>query len=271
MSRSMMQAAVTMNQLQNKLDMIGGNLANSQTTGYKARKADFSSLLSQQIDNMNDPANAEGRSTPDGIRVGSGARLGAVDLDLSHGAVKDTGRKLDTALLDKNHLFEIQTPETRYTRDGAFYLSPVNDGEDVMLTTENGDPVMGENGEIVFEEGFDDVTIETNGQISVERGDTTENAGKLAINDAIRPQLLEPAGESSFRMPDLAEAGYNAEEIMQPADDEGNVLRHGALEQANVDLGEQFTDMMTAQRSYQFNARTLSMGDQMMGLINQLR
>ncbi|MYL59297.1 flagellar hook-basal body protein, partial [Virgibacillus halodenitrificans] len=72
MSRTMIQAAVTMNQLQSKLDLIGNNMANSETTGYKNRNADFSSLLFQQIDNLKDGANAVGRLTPDGVRIGSG-------------------------------------------------------------------------------------------------------------------------------------------------------------------------------------------------------
>ena len=100
--RTMSQAAVTMNQLQNQIDMIGHNLANSQTTGYKTRQAEFSSLLSQQITNMTDPENARGRITPDGIRIGTGARLGSINNNLSLGAIKNTDRALDTLLLNKN-------------------------------------------------------------------------------------------------------------------------------------------------------------------------
>lgn len=276
MSRTMIQAAVTMNQLQNKMDVIGNNMANSQTTGYKTRQADFSSLLFQQIDNMTDPANAQGRLTPDGVRVGSGARLGSVNVDLTPGAIKETDRALDTALMEKNHLFEIQVTEddvteTRYTRDGSFYLSPVNDGQDVMLTTKDGYPVLGENGPIVISEGFDDINIQPNGQMTVQRGNVTENAGNLAITEAIRPRLLESAGDNAFRLPDLDELGFDFAEVMQPVAPNTDLLQSGALEQSNVDLAGQMTDMMTSQRSYQFNARTISTTDQMMGLVNQLR
>ncbi|MFD1363285.1 flagellar hook-basal body protein [Lentibacillus salinarum] len=276
MSRTMIQAAVTMNQLQNKLDVVGSNLANSQTNGYKTRQADFSSLLFQQIDNMTDPANGEGRLTPDGVRVGSGARLGSVNIDLTPGTVQETDRALDTALLEKNHLFPIQVTEngeteTRYTRDGSFYISPVNGGQDVMLTTKDGHPVLGENGPVIIAEGFDDMTIQPNGQIAVQRGNVTENAGNLAVTEAMRPQLLEATGDNGFRLPDLDELGLEFAEIMQPADVNGDILQSGALEQSNVDLSQQLTDMTTTQRSYQFNGRTISMTDQMMGLVNQLR
>ncbi|WP_188456646.1 flagellar hook-basal body protein [Virgibacillus oceani] len=276
MSRTMIQAAVTMNQLQNKLDVIGHNMANSQTPGYKNRQADFASLLFQQIDNMTNPANAEGRLTPDGVRIGSGARLGSVNIDLTPGAIKETDRALDAALLEKNHLFQVQVTEngvteTRYTRDGSFYLSPINNNQAVMLTTKDGDPVLGENGPIMFADGFDDITIQPNGQIVVRRGELSETVGHLDIVEAVRPRLLEATGQNNFRLPDLNELNFNFNEIIQAANPNSDKLKSGALEHSNVDISKQMTDMIMTQRSYQFNARTISMSDQMMGLVNQLR
>lgn len=274
--RTMIQAAVTMNQLQNKLDLIGNNLANSQTPGYKSRSADFSSLLFQQINNMKDPANAEGRLTPDGVRIGSGARIGSTNINSAVGSIKETGRGLDVALLEKNHLFQVQVTdngvtETRYTRAGAFYLSPVNNNQDVMLTTSDGNPVLGENGPIVVPAGFDSISISDNGQISVTRGNDTIEAGRLSIVEAVRPRLLEATGENLLRLPDLQELGYNQNEIIQATNPNDTLVKSGALEQSNVDISKEMTDLIITQRSYQFNARTISMSDQMMGLVNQLR
>lgn len=274
--RTMIQAAVTMNQLQNKLDLIGNNLANSQTPGYKSRSADFSSLLFQQINNMKDPANAEGRLTPDGVRIGSGARIGSTNINSAVGSIKETGRGLDVALLEKNHLFQVQVTdngvtETRYTRAGAFYLSPVNNNQDVMLTTSDGNPVLGENGPIVIPAGFDSISISDNGQISVTRGNDTLEAGRLSIVEAVRPRLLEATGENLLRLPDLQELGYNQNEIIQATNPNDTLVKSGALEHSNVDISKEMTDLIITQRSYQFNARTISMSDQMMGLVNQLR
>lgn len=277
MSQTMIQATVTMNQLQNKLDLIGNNMANSQTTGYKTRQADFASLLFQQYDNMTHPANAEGRLTPDGVRTGTGAKLGSVNIDLSPGTIKETDRNLDTALLEKNHLYQIQvtengTQETRYTRDGSFYLSPVNNNQDVMLTTEDGNPVIGENGPIVIAEGFDSIDIDQDGQITVTRGNVTEESGNLGVVEAVRPRLLEATGDNAFRLPNLDELGFDFAEIIQNVNNpNADILKSGALEHSNVDISQQMTDMIKTQRSYQFNSRTISMNDQMMGLVNQLR
>src|SRR5690625_900139 len=162
--RVMGQAAVTMNQLQHQMDMIGHNLANSQTAGYKSRQAEFSNMLTQQITNLTDPENARGRLTPDGIRIGSGARLGTINNNLSLGSIQQTDRALDTVLLNENHFYQIQVDENgeqniRYTRDGSFYLQPVNNGADVMLVTKDGHPVIGTNGPIQFAANFDSIHI----------------------------------------------------------------------------------------------------------------
>ncbi len=274
MSNAMIQAAVTMNQLQNKLDVIGNNLANSETTGYKSRQANFASLLFQQMDNMTDPANAEGRLTPDGIRIGAGAKLGSVSSNLSTGTITETDRVLDTALLADNHLFQIQVTEngateTQYTRDGAFYLNPVNNDQAVMLTTKEGHPVLGENGPIIIPTGFEDVQIQPNGAIIVQRGAQTEQVGNVAVVETARPRTLEATGQSAFRIPDGTDG--NIGEMIRDIPGQTTVLQSGALEKSNVDISKQMTDMISAQRSYQSNARTISMSDQMSGLINQLR
>lgn len=277
MSRAMIQAAVSMNQLQHKLDVVSGNMANSQTTGYKTRDAQFASLLFQQINNNTAPENAQGRLTPDGIRVGNGAKLGSVNINLAPGTITETDRGLDTALLEENHLFQIQVEEngvqeTQYTRDGAFYLSPTNNDQSLMLTTKDGNPVLGENGEaITFSSDVDDVVIQDDGQIVTTIGNQTESAGTLGIVDAVHPRMLEATGDNEFRLPDLDELGYNAGDIIQQVPYANDVLQSSALEQSNVDISKQMTDLINAQRSYQFNARTISTGDDMQGLINQLR
>lgn len=274
MSRIMIQAAVTMNQLQNKLDVIGHNMANSQTPGYKTRQSEFSSLLTQQINNLNSPENATERLTPDGIRVGAGARLGAVTNNFSLGALQTTNRALDLALRNENHFFQIQTEEqgiteTRYSRDGSFYLH--NAGNDaMMLTTSAGNPVLGQNGApIVIPNGFEAIDVRDNGEVWVERNGQTQLAGAVGVVEITRPHVLEATGGNLFRV--QGDLGFELGEVVQPLATAGNLMESGMLEQSNVDIAAQMSDLLMAQRAYQFNARTISTGDQMMGLINQLR
>ncbi|WLV24168.1 flagellar hook-basal body protein [Aciduricibacillus chroicocephali] len=273
MSQTMIQAAVTMGQLQNKLDLIGNNLANTNTAGYKGKQSDFSSLLYREINNLTAPENAVGRLSPDMIRTGTGARLGAISLNMSQGTVKETGRTLDAALNKKNLLFQVQqtrngNTETLYTRDGSFYLNPANQNGDLMLVTKDGDPVLGKNGPIVIQPGFQDVAFKSNGDIVVTRNGEQQVEGQLDVVEAVRPRFLESASGNMFRLPESA----NANEIIRPiAGGDEELLTGGALEMANVDIAKELTDMTSAQRAYSFNARTLTMGDQMEGLVNQLR
>lgn len=275
-NRAMMQSAVTMGQVQKKLDLIGTNLSNSNTTGYKARQADFTSLLIQNIDNLKDEEAAVGRETPDGIRLGSGARIGHTNLNLSQGSLQTTDRELDVAMLEDRHMFQVQVntedgPETQYTRAGNFYFSPVEDNQ-LLLTTSEGHPVLGDNGEeILIEEGFDEFSIQEDGSFLVRRGEEQETEAQLDVIEAIRPRMLEAVGGNRFRLPDTEELGFDEDEILAFVADGDRSMQSQTLEASNVDTGEQMVNMMNMQRAYQFNARSISTSDEMMGLVNQLR
>ncbi|NMA89945.1 MAG: flagellar hook-basal body protein [Amphibacillus sp.] len=277
MSRMNIQAAVTMGQLQNKIDLISHNVANLNTNGYKARSANFSSLIYQNINNLKDvDANAPGRHTPHGIRLGSGARIGHTNINLTAGSLNITNRGLDVALLRDNHLLQIQVTEngnteTRYTRDGSLYLQPV-DGGQVMLTTSDGHPVIGQSGgAIMFDENIEDIRINEIGQIVTVRNGVEVVEDGLAVVEAVRPQFLQAAGKNLFRLPNLEGTPYVAADIVSTVNQFDNEIQSGALEQSNVDLATQMAELLQTQRAYQYNARTITMHDQMRGLINQLR
>ena len=271
MSRIMNQSAVTMNQIQHKLDVIGNNISNSNTTGYKNRQVEFSSLLSQQIDNLNAPENAEGRLTPDGIRVGAGAGLGAINLNQLQGSMIETDRSLDAALTEENMFFQVNRVEngqqdTVYTRDGSFFLSPV-EGGNVALTTSDGHPIIGTEGPIEIQDEFDAIELNDQGQLLVTRDGEQAAEAELAVVEAVRPSALEAEGDNFFTVSGAADI----DEIIQAYAGESAVIHPQSLEQSNVDMSQQMTDMMAAQRLYQFNSRSITMGDQMLGLVNNIR
>ncbi len=273
--RMMGQASAAMKALQHRLDTIGHNLANSNTHGYKARKVEFQSLLKQNINNLSDPNNARGRITPNGIRVGTGAKVGTTNSNLALGAMQVTGRNLDTMLLHENHFYQIRVQqdgvdEIRYTRNGAFYVTPLGNGQ-VELVTSDGYPVYGVNGPIRFNDHFDAIRINERGEVIVTYGTTDVVAGRLAIVEIVRPRLLEAVGDNAFRLPDLAALGYNLDEIVRMAPGDVPLVKNQALETSNVSIQEEMTDMIITQRAYQLNARAITTADQMQGLINQLR
>jgi flagellar basal-body rod protein FlgG len=270
MNQSMISAAVTMGQLQQKLDTISNNMANSNTNGYKRRDAQFSDLLFQQIESQQVDAKEVGRSTPNGIRLGSGARVASTAVSLDSGTLQQTGRLLDMALNQPGMFFQIQTGDgTQYTRDGAFYLSPSAGNPEMMeLVTSDGNRVMGEDGPITVPADNQKISIGQNGQVSVTLNNgTVVDSGKLALVDIVRPQLMLAVGQN-FQAPQ----GVPLNQLLQQVNaGSGNFVQQGALESSNVDISKEMTEMIQTQRSYQFNARSLTMADQMMGLVNGLR
>lgn len=281
--RSMITATNTMSQLQKQMDTIGNNIANLNTTGYKRREVNFSELLFQQFNNQPFPQQEVGRLTPNGIRQGVGAKLGHTNISMTQGALKTTERTLDVAFTKEGQFLQVmvekngvQTPH--FTRDGALYLSPLADGSNrVELVNSSGNAVLDEDGEpIILFDNFKDITISPNGVISV----TPSQAGlpnqqfNLSVVEVHRPQLFESVGGNLFALPNLNQLGIAADDVFTSL--QGNLrgqvgMQQGALEQSNVDMSSEMSNLLLAQRSYQFNAKSISISDQMMGLVNGIR
>lgn len=278
MLRSMITATNTMGQLQKQLDTIGHNLANIDTQGYKREQTAFSELVRQQFNNQTDAEAEIGRfGTELGITQGTGARLNS-SIVFSQGTIKQTGRSLDIAFTSPNQLLQIDVDgETQYTRDGSLYLSPTADGTNrLQLTTAEGRNVLDENGNpIIFEENFKEIQISQDGTITAVPNNDTDlpQVFGLGIVQVDRPQLLVQAGNNRYSLSENL-GNVQLDEIFTYLEGalRGEVsMQQGALEMSNVDLSKEMTDMMVSQRSYQMNAKTITMGDQMMGLINGVR
>ncbi len=278
MLRSMITATNTMGQLQKQLDTIGHNLANIDTQGYKREQTAFSELVRQQFNNQTDAEAEIGRfGTELGITQGTGARLNS-SLVFSQGTLKQTGRSLDIAFTSPNQLLQIDVDgETQYTRDGSLYLSPTADGTNrLQLTTAEGRNVLDENGNpIIFEENFKEIQISQDGTITAVPNNDNDlpQVFGLGVVQVNRPQLLIQAGNNRYSLSENL-GDVQLDEIFTYLEGalRGEVsMQQGALEMSNVDLSKEMTDMMVSQRSYQMNAKTITMGDQMMGLINGVR
>ncbi|WP_374719020.1 flagellar hook-basal body protein [Parageobacillus toebii] len=281
MLRSMITAANTMAQLQQQLDVISNNIANSNTTGFKRRETNFGELLAQQFTNL--PNDKATRLTPNGVRYGVGARLAETNVVLAQGALTKTDRALDVALAKEGQFFRVLVQgengaqEIGYTRSGAFYLTPsAENPNELMLVTSDGHPVLDENNApILLPEGFKDITISNNGTIAAVAPDgRVMRRANIGITTILRPQLLQSVGDNIFTLPDLNALNVNEADVA--VNMIGNLrnqisMTQGALEQSNVDLGTELTDMMITERSYQLNARAISLSDQMLGLINGIR
>ena len=278
MNRTMITATNTMSQLQLKIDLIGNNIANANTTGYKSKEGIFSELLVQQFNNQPKQDQEIGRFTSLGIHGGNGARLGLIKVNLKQGSLKTTGRELDVALQREDLFLKIDVNgDTQFTRNGSFYLSPSAQGDNQLnLVTSNGHYVLDENEQpIVITGNVNTINITEDGNISFVTdtgGFQSYNLGMISVQNA---QYLEQKGGNIVGLSPLyVEQGLAEETIF--TDLVGNLrgdisLQQGTLEASNVDISKEMTDLINVQRQYQFQARSVTMADQMLGLINSVR
>jgi flagellar basal-body rod protein FlgG len=278
MNASMINAMVSMNALQQKLDLLSDNIANVNTVGYKKKEASFEDLLTNmksQADSMGLP----GRLTPLDYNQGWGARVNLIQPNLSQGPLKSTENPSDLAI-EGSALFEVEVDgagNRAYTRNGAFQLTMRANG-DTILATEDGYPVVAivpdgnggfVEGNIVVPEGYS-MRVDADGTVlGVSPGDTIA-LGSIKLLQASRPAALTAVADNLFAIA----AGINVDDVVQeivPTMDNRIALRQGYLEQSNVQLTDEMTELINVQRAYQLAARALSSSDTMMGIANTMR
>lgn len=275
MIRTMTTAVNTMNQLQNNLDIIGNNLSNIGTHGYKSNQASFQEMLYQQFNN--DKADTAPRQSPEGIRYGVGAMLGQTQMNWKVGTLQQTGRNLDFALTEPKNYFNVivqgpDGPETVYTRQGNFYLSPAQ-GNRVALVDGEGNAVADRAGNgITFNGPVDSIELKADGTLVAQSANGAVQTAEMAVTLIERPNLLTRLSSTHFTLPsNLEELNVTEADILTEIAGPEVGIQQGALEGSNVDYQKEMTDLINVQRAYQFNSRTVSIADQMLGLVNNIR
>ena len=281
MNTSLYISAGALQAYQQKLDTSANNIANVNTPGFKRKDQSFSEILANQINNQTEADKEIGRLTPNGVRVGYGARAGMTQLDMEQGQAIQTDNPLDL-MIQGNGFFQVGYPsstggqEVRYTRDGSFHLSPdpTNQGN-YHLVDSNGGFLLDQNGSPIEVDGQYDVNINSNGQIQLKnkngQGPTIIAPQQIGLADIRNPHLLKNLGNNEYALdttvlPNGASAA-NYVRAMQPGESQ---ITTGYLEGSNVDLTQEMTDLMTTQRGFQMNSRAVSYADQMMGIANNI-
>ncbi len=235
--------------LTHELDVVSNNIANINTTGFKADNAAFSEFLMSKAS--------------DNDFTGKDKRVDFVQdrstwIDLSQGAVERTGNPLDVAIDGKGYL-TVQTPRgLRYTRNGALTINATG-----QLVTSEGDQVMGTAGPIAFQINDHDINISSTGIISVRDSTGTDSPrGQLQLAYFDRPQMLQKEGASLFNPP----AGVNAGPV--PANTR---VVQGGLEKSNVNGIAAMARMIEITRSYSdISAILQQQSDQRRSALQQL-
>jgi flagellar hook protein FlgE len=120
MWQAMLSGVASLKAHQTKMNVIGNNIANINTTGYKGSRVHFQDLMAQTFRAASRPSNVLGGVNP--IQVGLGVKVGAIDVHTLQGALEMTGRSTDLAIQGNGYFMLTNGRDVHYSRDGAFGL-----------------------------------------------------------------------------------------------------------------------------------------------------
>ncbi len=260
--RSLAIGATGMLAQQLNVEVISHNIANMNTTAYTRRRVEFQDLLYQNLRRTGSQSADNGSLVPVGVQVGLGVKTAAVYRITTQGNLTQTQNSLDTAINGKGY-FQITLPngETAYTRAGAFQLS-----DDGTIVTVDGFPVQPN---ITVPTDAIDVTINSSGEVlvSIDGQVTPSNVGQFQLATFPNEAGLLAIGENLF----LETPASGAATTGVPASDGFGKMQQGFLETSNVNVVEEITNLITAQRAYEMNSKVIETSDQMMSTISNLR
>lgn len=269
MLRSMYSGISGMKNMQTKLDVIGNNIANVNTFGFKKGRITFKDAMYQSIGSASEGTDTRGGINPK--QVGLGMEVASIDTIHTEGSMQNTGRTLDLAITNGDGYFVVNDGgQTYFTRAGNFYID------------DNGNLVNSDGYKV---QGYDPNTNDLN-DILIERqindgGDTLELQG---ISISQNGEIIAQYNDNSVRtIATIALARFSNEEglnkvggnLYQRSTNSGDPIygigggAHGTvvsgkLEMSNVDLSEEFTEMIVAQRGFQANSRIITTSDEIL-------
>lgn len=260
--RALQIAAAGMSAQQTRVEVISNNLANMNTTGYNARRAEFADLHYQQVVRPGTINASDGTVVPTGVQLGLGVRATSVSVILAQGALSSTGGDLDIAIEGDGYL-EVTLPDGRaaYTRDGG--LKRTGDGQ---IVTSDGYPVVPD---ITIPDDALSISINPEGEVYAFFRDRVEPEflGQFTLANFSNPRGLEAIGSNLF-----LETGASGPSLVStPGVDGLGTLRQGFLEDSSVDPVKEVTDLIEAQRGYELNSKVITAADQMLSAMVQIR
>ncbi|MDI6812869.1 MAG: flagellar hook-basal body complex protein [Desulfitobacteriaceae bacterium] len=288
MMRSLYSAISGLKNHQIKMDVIGNNIANVNTTGFKRSRVSFGTMLSQTVKGASTPDTATpatyGGTNP--TQIGLGATLGSIDQIMSQGSAQSTGKNTDLMIQGSGFFVLKNSGNTVYTRAGGFGF----DSDGNMVDPATGALVQGyiydatqadatwspgpvTLGNIKFKLGdpslvtptslLTSYSIDQNGIITGVYTDpstgtsTTNKIAQIPVANFANDSGLQNIGSNFYTQTNnsgtgaIGAAGTNGRGTLIP----------GALEMSNVDLSQEFTDMIVTQRGFQANSRVITVSD----------
>jgi flagellar basal-body rod protein FlgG len=262
MIRALYSAASGMNAQQTNVDNIANNLANANTTGFKMRRAEFQDLMYQS---MIQPGAASGSQTifPAGLQIGLGVRPVSNEIIQTEGSLTQTGNPLDIAI-QGHGFFQIKQADgtLAYTRDGSFQLD--KDGNIVTASGLTIDP------QIAIPSQAQSLTIAADGTVSYTLPGQTaaQIGGQIQIANFPNPGGLNSLGNNLFTPTDASGQAI----VGNPGGSDGlGTLMQGYQEQSNVNVVEEFINLIQSQRAYEADSKVVKAADEMYQQVNNIK
>ncbi len=237
-----------------RMAVISNNLANTNTTGFKAGRAAFQDLMYQNIRQVG-AQSTQNTQYATGLTLGTGVRIVGTEKDYTQGSVTQTNNSLNVSINGRGFL-QITTPDgtVAYTRDGTFSLD--NQGN---MVTATGFPLSPA---INIPQGTQNVTIGSDGVVTATSAANAKGTqiGQIQLADFINEEGLQPVGNNLL----LESAASGSPQVGTAGTNGLGSLQQGALETSNVNSVTELVSMIECQRSYEMNSKAISTTDQML-------
>jgi len=242
------------------LEVIGDNIANVNTTGFKGSRVTNQDGFSQTL--------REATSLTGGMQVGTGSSVASISQKFTQGVLSTTGSPTDLGISGAGFFKVTDGTNTFYTRAGDFRLNSTGNNP-ATLVTNGGLKVQKSGGgdiTIANPETIASLKVDKNGAIQIARTDGTSATGDtIGLWNLPNPNGLKRSGDNLLSN-DTTSAGTE-----QPVAAGTSEIIQGTLELSNVDLTEQFSDLIVAQRSFQANSRIVTVSDSVLEEVVNLK
>ena len=261
MIRSLYTAATGMNAQDLNVSVIANNLANVNTIGFKRSRPEFQDLLYQNL-RLVGTLSPNGQQVPTGAQLGLGTKTAGIQKIFIQGDFSQTQNPLDIAIQGKGFFQIAQSDGTiGYSRAGAFKLD--NTGQ---LVTSDG---------LVLEPAITiptdalDISIDSQGSVSVTQPGATAPTvvGTIQLATFQNEAGLQASGFNLFKETDAS----GTPTVGNPQSDDRGSTQQGFIELSNVSVVEELVNLISAQRAYEVNSRTVQTADEMLQIANNMK
>jgi len=258
------------------MDVIGNNIANINTTAFKAGIVNFADAFSNTLQGA-------GATTP-AKQVGTGVEISSISNNWAAGGLTNTGVPTNLAISGTgNGFFEVVDPVTKasyLTQDGTFSVNASN-----QLVTANGDYVQGYTSGALSTIGnvtinitgspsvaaISSYTIDPQGNVTVTQSDgTTFVCGQVLLTNVADPQMLVSEGNNLYSNQVSANGGA-VPALTAPGLNGLGTIQAGALESSNVDLSNEMANLITAQRAFEANSKIITTSNEVLQTLVQMK